>query len=352
VEIGLILVTGGLGFIGSHTCLELLSAGFEIAIVDNLSNAKRTVATRLRDLAGRSIPVHIADLRDTTALDGIFARHDIDAVIHFAGLKSVAESVRAPLDYFQNNVSGTLSLLEVMARRHVLKIVFSSSATVYGVTRQLPIRESEPLKPASPYGRTKQYVEGVLDDIAQTKPGFRSVILRYFNPAGAHASGTLGEDPKAMPENLVPRVCQVAAGRLPVLKIFGTDYQTPDGTCIRDYIHITDLALGHVAALRHLERHQDSLTVNLGTGRGHSVFEVIRAFESATGIPAPYQIAPRRPGDVPASYADVSLAATTLQWKAVKSLEEMCRDAWRWQTTNPHGFPDAADEHHAPLLSR
>jgi UDP-glucose 4-epimerase len=341
----LILVTGGLGFIGSHTCLELLSAGFEIAIVDNLSNAKRTVATRLRELAGRSIPVHIADLRDTAALDGIFARHQVDAVIHFAGLKSVAESVRAPLEYFQNNVSGTLSLLEAMARRHVLKIVFSSSATVYGSTQKFPIGESEPLKPVSPYGRTKQYIEGVLEDIARTKSGFRAVILRYFNPAGAHASGKVGEDPNAEPENLVPRLCQVAAGRLPVLKVFGTDYHTPDGTCIRDYIHVTDLALGHVAALRYLERHQQSLTVNLGTGRGHSVFEVIRAFESATGTPAPYQIAPRRPGDVPASYADVSLAASTLRWKAVKSLEEMCRDAWRWQTANPHGYPDDADEY-------
>jgi UDP-glucose 4-epimerase len=347
----LILVTGGLGFIGSHTCLELLSAGFEIAIVDNLSNAKRTVATRLRDLAGQSIPVHIADLRDRTALDGIFARYEIDAVIHFAGSKSVAESVRAPLDYFQNNVCGTLSLLEAMFRRHVHKMVFSSSATVYGVTQRLPIHESEPLKPASPYGRTKQYVEGVLEDIAKATPGFRSVILRYFNPAGAHASGKVGEDPRAEPENLVPRLCQVAAGRLAALKIFGIDYQTPDGTCIRDYIHVTDLALGHVAALRYLERHQESLTVNLGTGRGHSVFEVIRAFEVATGNPVRYDIAPRRPGDIPASFADVSLAASALHWKAAKTLEEMCRDAWRWQTANPHGYPDPAEDQ-AHVVSR
>jgi UDP-glucose 4-epimerase len=348
----LILVTGGLGFIGSHTCLELLGAGFEIAIVDNLSNAKRTVATRLRDLAGRSIPVHIADLRDTTALDGIFASHEIDAVIHFAGLKSVADSVRAPLEYFQTNVCGTLSLLEAMARHDVVKMVFSSSATVYGDTQKLPIRESEPLNPVSPYGRTKQYIEGVLSDIAQTKAGFRSVILRYFNPAGAHASGKVGEDPRAVPENLVPRLCHAAAGRLPALKIFGTDYHTPDGTCIRDYIHVTDLALGHVAALRYLERGQDSVTVNLGTGRGHSVFEVIRAFELATGMRVRYEVASRRPGDIPASFADVSLAASALHWKAAKGLEEMCRDAWRWQTANPHGYPDPAGEDQAQLVLR
>jgi UDP-glucose 4-epimerase len=309
-------------------------------ILDNLSNSKRSVLDRIRELARAPVELVVGDLSDGAALDGIFRQHAIEAVLHFAGLKAVAESVRDPLRYFHNNVGGTLSLLEAMRGHGVGKIIFSSSATVYGQAGALPVKEGHPLQAVNPYGRTKQFVERILQDVAAADPGFRFAILRYFNPVGAHSSGRLGEDAAGIPENLMPHVCRAAASRAANLRIFGDDYDTHDGTCIRDYIHVMDLAAGHVSALRYLAEHDRSITVNLGTGRGYSVLEVVRAFERATAAPVPYEIAPRRPGDVPCSFADASLAAQALGWRATRTLEEMCRDAWHWQCENPAGYPD------------
>ena len=335
-----ILVTGGLGYIGSHASVELMRAGHHVVILDNLSNSRRSVLDRIRELAPARADLIVGDLGNAAILEGIFREHAIEAVIHFAGLKAVAESVREPLRYFVNNVGGTLTLLEAMRRHAVGKIVFSSSATVYGLASALPVNETQPLQAVNPYGRTKQMIEQMLQDVAAADPGFQFAILRYFNPVGAHPSGRLGEDPAGIPENLMPHICRVAARRAEKLRVFGNDYETPDGSCVRDYIHVTDLAAGHVSALRYLAQRGRSITVNLGTGRGYSVFEVVRAFERATGVPVPYEIAPRRPGDIPASFADAALAAQTLQWKASRGLDEMCRDAWRWQSANPDGCTD------------
>lgn len=336
---GAILVTGGLGYIGSHTCIALAEAGHALVIVDNLANSRRAVFERLESLVPTArMAFQEVDVRDARALERVLAADRVEAVMHFAGLKAVGESVENPLAYYENNVGGTLALLEAMARHGVRRLVFSSSATVYGEPEKLPIPESHRLAPANPYGRTKLVIEGLLSDYAAAEPGFRFAALRYFNPAGAHRSGRIGEDPAGIPNNLFPYLAQVAVGRRPVLRVWGSDYPTADGTGVRDYIHVMDLAAGHVAALASLEREQRSLTVNLGTGRGHSVLEVVRAFERACGRPIPLELAARRPGDVAACFADPALAATELGWKARLDLDAMCRDLWRWQSANPDGF--------------
>jgi UDP-glucose 4-epimerase len=326
-----ILVTGGAGYIGSHTCVELLGAGFDLVVIDNLSNSKPAVLGRVEKIAGRA-PVFLeVDIRDRGALRDVFRAHGIDAVIHFAGLKAVGESVAQPLRYYDNNVSGGIALFEVMAESNVKTLVFSSSATVYGDPRSVPIREDFPLSATNPYGRSKLMLEAILRDLARSDEGWRIALLRYFNPVGAHESGMIGEDPNGIPNNLMPYITQVAIGRLAQLPVFGDDYPTPDGTGVRDYIHVVDLARGHLAALRALGGKPGVLTVNLGTGRGVSVLEMIRAFEQASGRPVPYRVAARRPGDVPQCYADASLAESLLGWRAERDLAAMCRDSWRWQ---------------------
>ena len=335
-----ILVTGGLGYIGSHTCVALAAAGNRLAIVDNLCNSKLAVLERIRELApGARIEFHRADLRERAALDAAFAAQPVDAVIHFAGLKAVGESVEKPLLYYDNNVGGSVALFEAMARHGVKRLVFSSSATVYGEPERLPLAEDHPLRPASPYGKTKLVIEHLLADAAAADSGFTYAALRYFNPIGAHPSGRIGEDPRGVPNNLFPYLTQVAAGRLQKLRVFGADYPTADGSGVRDYIHVSDLAAGHLAALAYLEKKKRSITVNLGTGRGYSVLEAVRAFEKATGRKVPLEIVARRPGDIAACYADASLAARALGWRAKLGLVDMCRDAWRWQAANPDGYP-------------
>ncbi len=336
-----ILVTGGLGYIGVHTCVALVEAGYGLVIVDNLSNSKASVFDRLRELCPAApIDFQRADLRDRGALEGVFARQRVDAVIHFAGLKAVGESVEKPLLYYDNNVGGTIVLLEVMAQHRVRRIVFSSSATVYGEPERLPLNEDHALRPASPYGKNKLVIEHILADVALSEPQFRYAALRYFNPVGAHRSARIGEDPRGIPNNLFPYIAQVAVGRQPKLRVFGGDYDTPDGTGVRDYIHIQDLAAGHLAALRYLEARMRNITVNLGTGRGWSVLEAVKAFERASGKSVPLEIVARRPGDIASCYADPSLAARELGWKATLQIDDMCRDAWRWQSRNPQGYPD------------
>jgi UDP-glucose 4-epimerase len=336
-----VLVTGGAGYIGSHTVLELLRAGHRVAVVDNLANSKAEALRRVADLAGRAAALHRVDLLDRPALDAVFAAARYDAVIHFAGLKAVGESVVQPWRYYHNNVTGTLNLLAAMRAAGVGRLVFSSSATVYGAPDRVPIREDAPLRATNPYGRTKLIIEDLLRDLHAAEPAFWGfVILRYFNPVGAHASGRIGEDPNGIPNNLLPFVAQVAVGKLPRLRVFGNDYPTPDGTGVRDYIHVVDLSLGHLAALDALARKpQALLAVNLGTGRGCSVLEMVRAFERASGRPVPFEIAGRRPGDVAACYADPSLARERLGWTATRGVDEMCSDAWRWQSANPGGYP-------------
>ena len=338
----MILVTGGLGFVGSHVCVELLCNGLSVVALDNLSNAKTTVADRIRTVASGGLEFVHADVRDGAALRSVLSTFPIESVFHFAGLKSVRESFERPLDYYDTNVGGAVTLLAAMREHGVREMVFSSSATVYGIPRTLPVTEDHPLVPVSPYGRTKLIVEDLLADMAKGAPGFRYASLRYFNPVGAHPSGSIGEDPLQSPENLMPYVSQVAIGRRPRLRVFGNDYDTPDGTCVRDFIHVMDLAAGHLAALRFLRRSGRSITVNLGTGRGRSVMEVVRAFEHAAGKAIPLEIADRRPGDVPALYADATRAFAEFGWKAEHTLEEMCIDAWRWQQTNPPGYYDQA----------
>ena len=334
-----LLVTGGLGYIGSHTCIALAQAGYALVIVDSLVNSKRLVFDRLREIApAAAMSFHHADLRDAQALDGIFSGTPIAAVIHFAGLKAVNESVENPLAYYDNNVGGTVKLLEAMARHSVRRMVFSSSATVYGEPQTLPIPESHRLAPTNPYGKTKLVIEHLLADCAAAQRGFQHAALRYFNPTGAHASGGIGEDPNGIPNNLFPYLAQVAVGKRPALRVWGNDYATPDGTGVRDYIHVMDLARGHLAALRYLDSRRRSITVNLGTGRGYSVLESVRAFERASGKRIPLEMHPRRPGDVAACYADATAAARELGWQAQLGLDEMCRDAWRWQAANPDGF--------------
>ena len=331
-----VLVTGGLGYIGSHTCVVLAEAGHRLVVVDNLSNAKREVLGRLEELTKRKIVFHQADLRERASMEKILSGETIDAVIHFAGLKAVGESVEKPLLYYDNNVGGTVALLEAMAARGVKKIVFSSSATVYGDPERLPLTEDHPLRPTNPYGRTKLVIEHLLADQAAADAGFRYAALRYFNPIGAHPSGRIGEDPRGIPNNLLPFLARVAVGALPALRVFGRDYATPDGTGVRDYIHVMDLARGPLAALRCLSG--ESITCNLGTGRGYSVLEVVKAFERACGRELALEFAPRRPGDIATSYADAALAARALGWKASLGIDDMCRDIWRWQSANPEGY--------------
>ena len=330
-----VLVTGGLGYIGSHTCTALAEAGYRLVIVDNLSNAKREVLERLRELIRTEIAFHEADLRDRASNQRILS--GIDAVVHFAGLKAVGESVAKPLLYYDNNVGGTVALLEAMAARGVKRLVFSSSATVYGDPERLPIPEGHRLAPTNPYGKSKLMIEHLLADHAAAEPAFRYAALRYFNPIGAHPSGRIGEDPRGIPNNLLPFVAQVAVKKLPALKVFGKDYKTVDDTGVRDYIHVMDLAHGHLAALQFLEKSK-SVTCNLGTGRGYSVLEVVKAFERASGRKVPLEFAARRPGDAAASYADASLASKKLGWKAALDIDAMCRDVWRWQSANPDGY--------------
>ena len=334
-----ILVTGGLGYIGSHTCVALAEAGCHLVIVDNLANSKPAVLERLREVSGKDMKFHRADLRDRAALDHVFSSK-IDAVIHFAGLKAVGESVQKPLLYYDNNVGSAVALLQAMAKHGVQRVVFSSSCTVYGEPERLPVAEDHPLRPQNPYGKTKLVIEHLLDDRAVSDPNFQYVALRYFNPIGAHPSGRIGEDPRGIPNSLLPFVAQVAVGRLPRLRVYGNDYDTRDGTGVRDYIHITDLAQGHLAALDYLDRNRSSLAVNLGTGRGYSVLEVVKAFERACGRKIPLEFTARRPGDTGAVYADASLAASKLGWKATLGIERMCADFWRWQSQNPDGYPD------------
>lgn len=337
----MILVTGGAGYIGSHTCLELLQAGFEVTVFDNFCNSHPEALARVQHIAGKPLRVVRGDCRDCAALVGALRESGAGSVIHFAGLKAVGESVQQPLAYYDNNVVGSLRLLEAMGECGVRKLVFSSSATVYGDPLRLPLTEDHPLSATNPYGRTKLMVEELLRDLHRSDASWRIGILRYFNPVGAHASGLIGEDPQGTPNNLLPFVAQVAVGRRERLNVWGNDYPTPDGTGVRDYIHVVDLALGHLKtleALDRLERQAECLTVNLGTGSGHSVLEIVRAFEAASGKPVPYTVAPRRPGDVASCYADPNRAFTWLGWRAERGLSDMCADAWRWQSKNPKGY--------------
>ena len=333
-----ILITGGAGYIGSHTAVELMNAGHHVVIVDNLCNSSAKVLDRLEALAGENFSFVQADVRDGAALDKIFTEHAIDGVIHFAGLKAVGESVAQPVRYFDNNIGSTLSLLQAMDRAGVRRIVFSSSATVYGDPAQVPITEGSALQVTNPYGRTKLMCEDILRDLQASDPRWHVAILRYFNPVGAHISGSIGEHPNGTPNNLMPFITQVAVGKREFLSIFGQDYPTPDGTGVRDYIHVVDLALGHLAALRYLQDQQSSITVNLGTGRGVSVKELADTFAQVTGVAVPYRFVDRRPGDVAACYADTRLAQEALGWKAELGVARMCQDAWRWQSLNPNGY--------------
>ncbi len=337
-----ILVTGGAGYIGSHTTLQLIEAGYEVVIFDNFSNASQESIKRIEELAGCTIPYVVGDVRSKEDLKGLFEAHQIDAVIHFAGLKAVGESVEEPLKYYDNNVHGTLVLCEVMQSYGCKSIVFSSSATVYGDPHTTPIKEHFPLAPTNPYGRTKYFVEEILKDLHRSDEAWRVVILRYFNPVGAHESGMIGEDPNGIPNNLMPYISQTAVGKRERLSVFGNDYETTDGTGVRDYIHVIDLARGHLKAVGKLPQLQEVLTVNLGTGKGYSVLEVVEAFEKASGQSVPYVIAPRRAGDIAKCYADASYAKEVLGWEAEKDLRQMCEDSWRWQRQNPHGYKGSA----------
>jgi UDP-glucose 4-epimerase len=326
-----ILVTGGTGYIGSHTVVELMTAGHDVFVIDNLCNSKASVLDRIQRIVGQRPRFEQIDVRDRPALRRMLANHRFDAVIHFAGLKAVGESVSKPLEYYDNNVSGGVALFECLGEAGVRTVVFSSSATVYGEPATVPIREDFPLSVTNPYGRTKLMIEEILRDTAATDPAWRVALLRYFNPVGAHTSGLIGEDPDDIPNNLMPYIAQVAVGKLKELPVYGNDYPTPDGTGVRDYIHVVDLARGHLAALATLGRHTGVLTVNLGTGRGYSVLEMVHAFSAASGKPVPYRVIGRRPGDVAQCYADPSYAFSVLGWKAKLGIEAMCADTWRWQ---------------------
>jgi UDP-glucose 4-epimerase len=336
-----ILVTGGAGYIGSHTCVELLNNGYDVVVLDNLSNSKASALDRVRTITGRELNFVRADLLDLPAMESAFARHRPDAVIHFAGLKSVGESVEKPLWYYRNNLVGTINLLAAMAAAGVRNLVFSSSCTVYGVPERLPITEDAPTGgTTNPYGTTKLLIENMLRELQAHQPDWNISLLRYFNPVGAHASGLIGEDPNGIPDNLMPYIQQVAVGRRDFLRVWGDDYPTHDGTGVRDYIHVTDLAIGHLHALGKLEEGPGLITHNLGTGQGHSVLDVVKAFEAATGLEIPCQVMPRRPGDIAETWADPTRASEELGWRAERDLETMCADAWRWQQGNPDGFPD------------
>lgn len=326
-----VLVTGGTGYIGSHTVVELLAAGRDVVVVDNLCNSKRSVLDRIERITGRRPGFAALDIRDRGALGALMRSRRFDAVVHFAGLKAVGESIKEPLSYYDNNISGTLALLECMVEARVRTLVFSSSATVYGDPASVPVREDSPISASNPYGRTKLMIEHILRDFAATDPSWRVALLRYFNPVGAHGSGLIGEDPNGIPNNLMPYIAQVAVGKQAELPVFGSDYPTPDGTGVRDYLHVVDLARGHLAALGALGRRAGVLTVNLGTGRGYSVLEMVKAFAAASGRPVPYRIMPRRAGDIAQCYADPALATELLGWRAELGLEAMCADTWRWQ---------------------
>ncbi len=328
-----ILVTGGMGYIGSHTVVELQNAGHEVVVVDNLSNAVSSVQERVQRITGKNFVFEEADIRDRAAMERIFGAHKVDAVIHFAGLKAVGESVAQPLRYYDNNVNGSVILFETMAKFGVKTIVFSSSATVYGDPASVPIREDFPLSATNPYGRSKLMIEDILRDLAKAEPDWRIALLRYFNPVGAHESGLIGEEPNGIPNNLVPYIAQVANGQREKLSVFGGDYPTPDGTGLRDYIHVVDLAIGHVKTLDRLAKEPGIVTYNLGTGRGNSVLEMVRAFEQASGRKIAYQIVDRRPGDVAQCYADPAKAREELGWTAERDVAQMCADVWRYQTT-------------------
>lgn len=340
VQPSTVLVTGGCGYIGSHTCVALAAAGYRLVVLDNLCNSRASVLPRLETLTGQRPVFYQGDVRDAALLARVFAEQQVQAVMHFAGLKAVGDSVRRPLDYYDSNVQGSLVLLRAMQQAGVRRFVFSSSATVYGDPAYVPLDEAAPFNVANPYGRTKRVVEEILADLAASEPGWRIARLRYFNPVGAHESGLIGEDGNDVPGNLMPYICQVAVGRRPCLQVFGDDYPTPDGTGVRDYIHVMDLADGHVQALQHLAQESGVLTLNLGTGQGYSVLDVLRAFEVASGLSIPYQVVARRPGDVAAYWATPRLAEQVLGWRAGRSLAQMCADAWRWQMQNPQGYPE------------
>ena len=334
-----ILLTGATGYIASHTWLAMQAAGYAVVGVDDFSNSSPEVLNRLAKLSGQAPEFERANVCDAAAMDAVFQRHGpIAAVVHFAAFKAVGESTTMPLAYYRNNIGGLINVCETMRRHGCSRIVFSSSATVYGAPESLPLREDAPVSATNPYGQTKLMGETILRDLGAADPDWQTACLRYFNPVGAHESGLIGEDPRGIPNNLMPYVAQVAVGRRAELAVFGDDYDTVDGTGVRDYIHVVDLAEGHVAALRFLLNGRESLTVNLGTGRGYSVLEVVRAYEAASGRPVPYRIAPRRPGDIAACYADPALAQRTLGWQARHDLRRMCEDSWRWQQMNPNGF--------------
>jgi UDP-glucose 4-epimerase len=333
-----VLITGGAGYIGSHTCIQMLAAGYDIVVFDNLSNSQLESLNRVRLLTGKDFQFEKGDIRNKDELNALFSKYAISSVIHFAGLKAVGESTEKPMLYYENNVVGSLNLLQVMAQHEVKSIVFSSSATVYGETDLVPIQEDTPLSATNPYGQTKLMIENILRDVYQADKAWRIAILRYFNPIGAHESGLIGEDPNGIPNNLLPYVAQVAVGKLKRLRVFGNDYATHDGTGVRDYIHVVDLADGHVAALKYLNKAPTLITVNLGTGIGYSVLDVVKTFSDKSGVEVAYDIMPRRAGDVAINYADPTLAKSLLGWTARKDLAQMCMDAWRWQSTNPDGY--------------
>lgn len=335
-----ILVTGGAGYIGSHTCVALLNEGYHVVIFDNLSNADKRVLGRIEAITGKAPEFIEGDMLNAALLDKLFSEYDFDAVIHFAGLKAVGESVSIPLAYYHNNLTGTLKLLDAMKKHDVKRMVFSSSATVYGMNNISPLTEDMPLSATNPYGWTKLMIEQILRDLCTSDNNWHIAILRYFNPIGAHESGLIGENPSGIPNNLMPYVTQVAVGKRKSLGVFGDDYNTPDGTGVRDYIHVVDLALGHLAALEKLSRIKGAEAYNLGTGNGYSVLDVLHAFEKASGVKIPYEIQPRRPGDIDVCYADASKANTELKWRTVRDMQAMCRDAWRWQKNNPNGYED------------
>ena len=336
-----VLVTGGAGYIGSHTCVELMNAGIDVVIVDNFYNCKKSSIDRIKALVGRDFPYYECDIRDREGLDKIFKTEKIDSVIHFAGLKAVGESVQKPLEYFDNNITGTLVLLDVMRKNGCKKIVFSSSATVYGTKNISPLTEDMEIGGVTnPYGRTKYMIECILQDLYVSDKDWSICLLRYFNPIGAHKSGTMGEAPNGIPNNLMPYITQVAIGKRDHLSVFGNDYDTPDGTCVRDYIHVVDLALGHVKAVQKVEGEKGVFIYNLATGKGYSVLDVVNAFKKASGIDIKYEIVARRAGDLAVCYSDPSKAYKELGWKAERDIEEMCEDSWRWQKQNPNGYPD------------
>jgi UDP-glucose 4-epimerase len=335
-----ILVTGGAGYIGSHTCVELLNAGYEIIVADNLMNSKKESLNRISKITGKSFPFYKVDLLNEAEIEQVFMENDIESVIHFAGLKAVGESVRLPLKYYHNNITGTINLLNIMKKYDVNRLVFSSSATVYGMPEKVPISEDSPLKALNPYGRTKLMVEEILIDLFQSDRNWSIALLRYFNPIGAHSSGIIGEDPNGVPNNLMPYITQVAVGKLPALSVFGNNYSTADGTGVRDYIHVVDLAKGHLKALEKVSSSQGIEVYNLGTGKGFSVLEMIEAFEEASGVPIPYKVVGPRAGDAAICFADASKAKQELDWVAEKNLHEMCEDSWRWQTNNPNGYDE------------